>query len=601
MKILLTAINAKYIHSNPAVYSLRAYAGEEAQQEIQIAEYTINHRCEDILAGIYRHNPDVVAISCYIWNWKMVTELLPELSKILSGAEIWLGGPEVSYCAGEVLQKFPGVRGIIVGEGEKTFRELWQYYHSMENGAVDDGQSENPEELCRIRGLVYREEENIVYTGERELTNLTELPFLYSDMEPFENRILYYESSRGCPYRCSYCLSSIDKKVRLRDIEVVKRELTFFLERRVKQVKFVDRTFNCNREHAAAIWKFLQEHDNGVTNFHFEIEADLITQEQLALLGTMRPGLMQMEIGVQTFHPQTLQEINRTTDMDRLCYVVNSIREKHNIHVHLDLIAGLPYEDYETFRDSFNKVYALHPEQLQLGFLKVLKGSPMYEKAEEYGLAYLDSPPYEVLFTKWLSYEELLRLKEVEEMVEIYYNSNQYVHTMALLEKVYPDAFGIYEALAAFYKQEGLFVQTPSRAYRYQVLFAFCMTTALAGKEELVKETLLYDLYLRENSKSRPEFAAQDSANEEQKRWCRAFYEEEEKNRIFLKGYEIYDSRQMARMTHIEFFTYPVWEQELTPDSGRCEAPEAVLFDYQKRDPLTGDAAAVRLSSICSA
>ena len=601
MKILLTAINAKYIHSNPAVYSLRAYAGEEAQQEIQIAEYTINHRCEDILAGIYRHNPDVVAISCYIWNWKMVTELLPELSKILPGAEIWLGGPEVSYCAGEVLQKFPGVRGIIVGEGEKTFRELWQYYHSMENGAVDDGQPENPEELCRIRGLVYREEENIVYTGERELTNLTELPFLYSDMEPFENRILYYESSRGCPYRCSYCLSSIDKKVRLRDIEVVKRELTFFLERRVKQVKFVDRTFNCNREHAAAIWKFLQEHDNGVTNFHFEIEADLITQEQLALLGTMRPGLMQMEIGVQTFHPQTLQEINRTTDMDRLCYVVNSIREKHNIHVHLDLIAGLPYEDYETFRDSFNKVYALHPEQLQLGFLKVLKGSPMYEKAEEYGLAYLDSPPYEVLFTKWLSYEELLRLKEVEEMVEIYYNSNQYVHTIALLEKVYPDAFGIYEALAAFYKQEGLFVQTPSRAYRYQVLFAFCMTTTLAGKEEIVKETLLYDLYLRENSKSRPEFAAQDRANEEQKRWCRAFYEEEEKNRIFLKGYEIYDSRQMARMTHIEFFTYPVWEKELTPDSGRCEEPEAVLFDYQKRDPLTGDAAAVRLPSICSA
>lgn len=342
------------------------------------------------------------------------------------------------------------------------------------------------------------------------------------------------------------------------------------------------------------------EHDNGITNFHFEIEADTLTEEQLSLLAKMRPGLAQMEIGVQTFHPETLKEIRRTTDMDKLCYVVNRLREGHNIHIHLDLIAGLPCEDYETFRESFNKVYALRPEQLQLGFLKVLKGSYMFEKAAEYKLQYLDNPPYEVLSTAWLSYEDVLRLKEVEEMVEIYYNSNQFVRTLRLLEQVCSDAFSIYEGLAGFYREKGLFVQTPSRTYRYQVLYDFCMTTELSKWKELVQETLTYDLYLRENVKNRPGFIPTVTAQEEAtfKNFSRSFYEQEEKERRMLPDYAQYDSRQLAKMTHMEFLRYPVWEEAALSDRKRRPATAAVLFDYRHRDPLTDDARTVVLEVV---
>ena len=590
MKILLTAVNAKYIHSNPAIYSLRAYADSQLQPAIEIAEYTINNRMEDILAGIYRHKPDVIAISCYIWNWKMIEELLPEIGKVLPGVSIWLGGPEVSYNAEEVLHKHKAVTGIMVGEGEETFRQLARFYCDTTQQTM----------LNEIAGIVYREKDVILRTEPRELTDLSSLPFLYYNMEPFENRIIYYESSRGCPYRCSYCLSSIDKRVRLRNMETVRKELQFFLDQRVRQVKFVDRTFNCNRTHAMEIWRFLMEHDNGITNFHFEIEADTLTEEQLSLLAKMRPGLAQMEIGVQTFHPETLKEIRRTTDMDKLCYVVNRLREGHNIHIHLDLIAGLPCEDYETFRESFNKVYALRPEQLQLGFLKVLKGSYMFEKAAEYKLQYLDNPPYEVLSTAWLFYEDVLRLKEVEEMVEIYYNSNQFVRTLRLLEQVCFDAFSLYEGLADFYREKGLFVQTPSRTYRYQVLYDFCMTTELSKWKELVQETLAYDLYLRENVKNRPAFIPAVTAQEEAdfKRFSRRFYEQEEGEREILPDYAEYDSRQLAKMTHMEFLRYPVWEEAALSDRKSLSAPVAVLFDYRHRDPLTDDARTVVLEVV---
>ena len=581
MKILLTAINAKYIHSNPALYSLRAYAGEMEGREIQIAEYTINHRREDILADLYRHKPDMVAISCYIWNWSIVSLLLPEIPKIMPGVSVWLGGPEVSYDAEEILEKFPMVTGIMIGEGEETFKEL-----------IEDRKS-----LDQIRGIVYRSDNGIVKTEERELTDLSGLPFLYYGLEQFENRIIYYESSRGCPYRCSYCLSSIDKKVRLRQLDIVKRELQFFLDHRVKQVKFVDRTFNCNHEHAMGIWKYILEHDNGVTNFHFEVEADIISEEELELLSRMRPGLMQMEIGVQTVNPDTLREIRRTTDMDRLKYVVDRIRQGHNIHVHLDLIAGLPYEDYDSFRHSFNAVYAMKPEQLQLGFLKVLKGAYMHEMAHSYEIQYLDTPPYEVLSTRWLPYDKVLLLKEVEEMVETYYNSNQFMYTIGLLEQVFKDAFSLYLSLAEFYREKGYFTQVPARSYRYQVLFEFGMTTSLKEKEELLREVLIYDLYLRENAKSRPAFAPQmDADGQEQfKKQMRTFYEQEETERKYLADYVSYDSRQMSKMTHMELFHYPVWEEKITLQTAALPDPVTVLFDYQKRNPLTYEARTIVL------
>lgn len=579
MKILLTAVNAKYIHSNPGVYSLRAYAGEKPGREIQIAEYTINHRREDILADIYRHQPDMIGISCYIWNWTMVSSLLPEIPKILPDVEIWLGGPEVSYNPETLLEQYPMVRGIMVGEGEETFKELIE--------------KEKP--LEEIAGIVYRGEQ-IIRTKPRELTDISRLPFLYGNLEQFENKIIYYESSRGCPYRCSYCLSSIDKKVRLRNLETVKKELQFFLDHKVKQVKFVDRTFNCNHEHAMEIWRYLLEHDNGVTNFHFEIEGDILSEEELAILSKMRPGLAQMEIGVQTFNPQTLREIRRTTNMDKLCAVVEQIHKGHNIHVHLDLIAGLPYEDFESFQESFNAVYRMRPEQLQLGFLKVLKGAYMHDMIEPYELRYLDTPPYEVLSTKWLPYEKVLQLKEVEEMVETYYNSNQFTYTLQLLEQVFESPFALYQALAVFYKENGYFLQVPARGYRYQVLLEFAMTTAMKEQEDLIKEALTYDLYLRENVKSRPEFAPEPETAEEQaayKKWQRTLYEKEAQERTYLPDYTGYDSRQLAKMTHLELFHYPVWEEK--PDITKLTEipPMAVLFDYRNRNPLTYEARTV--------
>ncbi len=579
MQFLLVALNAKYIHSNPALYSLRAYAGENASH-VQIAEYTINNRIEDILSDIYKRKPDVVGFSCYIWNWNMIQDIVCELHKLMPNLPIWLGGPEVSFDGEIILKKYPRITGIMVGEGEATFSELLAHYLT------------GKKDLEEIAGLVLQGGRR---TAVREPLSMSEVPFLYTNLEMFENRIIYYESQRGCPFRCSYCLSSIDKTVRLRDIETVKKELQFFLNNKVSQVKFVDRTFNCNHDHAMAIWEYIYENDNGVTNFHFEIAGDIINDEELALLAKMRPGLVQLEIGVQSTNPETLREIRRVMDISKLKQVVATIKAGGNIHQHLDLIAGLPHEDYESFSCSFNEVYAMQPNQLQLGFLKVLKGSYMHEMAESYGLIFTDKPPYEVLYTKWLSYEDVCRLKRVEEMVELYYNSNQFTHTLPVLEKAFPSPFALYEALADYYEKKGLFVETPSRIYRYQVLLDFAKE-ADAEKEALYKELLTYDLYLRENLKSRPAFATDLSPC---KKEISAFYRMEEDERKYLPDYEEYDSKQLARMTHLEPFTYPMWQQdggewrktamhdEITVQS---ETTGYVLFDYKNRSPLTHEA-----------
>lgn len=582
MKFLLTAVNAKYIHSNPAVYSLKAYAGEEFKEFIEITEYTINQRMETILAGIFESMPDVIAFSCYIWNWEVIQELLEEIPKIMPDVPIWLGGPEVSFDGDNIMRKYPQLAGIMTGEGEQTFRELIGHYV---NGNIG---------LDEIAGLMLAGGR----TGERELTDINRLPFLYEDMESFQNRILYYESSRGCPYRCSYCLSSIDKKVRLRDTETVKQELRFFLDKKVPQVKFIDRTFNCNHEHAMEIWQFISDYDNGVTNFHFEIAGDILTEDEIGLLNGMRPGLVQLEIGVQSTNPETLKEISRFTDFGHLREVVGKIRRGKNIHLHLDLIAGLPFEDYDSFVSSFNDVYGLRPDQLQLGFLKVLKGSPMQEKAAEYGILYTDRPPYEVLCTKWLPYSDVLRLKRIEEMVEIYYNSNQFTHTLSVLEMAFAHPFAMFERLAEYYREKGYFTNSPSRTYRYEVLLHFADSVD-RGKEELYKELLTFDMYLRENLKSRPSFARDHK--EEEKQHIREFYIGEEEAPHYLKEYAGYHARQTSKMTHMEPFCYPVWLEEgkeiMEYVSENCAAEEEnpekvqyVLFDYKKRNPLNLEA-----------
>ncbi|MBQ6696090.1 MAG: B12-binding domain-containing radical SAM protein [Lachnospiraceae bacterium] len=582
MKFLLVALNAKYIHSNPAVYSLRSYVGEALQKHVEIAEYTINHSFGEVLADIYKRKPDVIGFSCYIWNIHMVLELIPEVSKLLPEVPIWLGGPEVSFDATQLLAKYPMVTGVMIGEGEETFRELLEYYTQGQDGSLQG-----------ISGLCLPEG----YTAPRELTDISTLPFLYQDLENFQNRIIYYESSRGCPFRCSYCLSSIEKKVRLRDLEIVKQELQFFLNHKVKQVKFVDRTFNCNHVHAMEIWQYLLEHDNGVTNFHFEIAADILKDAEIELLGKLRPGLVQLEIGVQSTNPRTLEAIHRSMSVEKLEEIVATIHAGRNVHQHLDLIAGLPFEDYDSFGASFNRVYAMAPQQLQLGFLKVLKGSEMHERAEEFGIHYLDKPPYEVLFTNWLSYEDVLKLKRVEEMVELYYNSNQFRHTIRFLEGVFETPFRMYEALADFYERKGYFVNSPARSYRYQVLLEFALEYDEAWVEAY-GELLTYDMYLRENLKSRPDFAKDLLEYKEE---IRSFYRKEEESRRYLPAYGDYDSRQLARMTHLEPFFYPVWnmpnrrERKELPQSVKGNQPVYVLFDYQERNPLNEDAWTVQI------
>lgn len=576
MRVLLIAVNAKYIHSNPAVYSLRAYAqaalGNQPEVGIEIAEYTINQNTENILADIYRHRPDIAAFSCYIWNWNTIQELLPELPKLLPDTKLWLGGPEVSFHAEKILAQYTQLTGIMVGEGEETFTQLVRFYHAPK-GQLQD-----------IPGLVLPQGR----TQPRELTDMSKLPFLYEDLGKFQNRIIYYESQRGCPFRCAYCLSAIDKSVRLRDIETVKKELRYFLDHKVSQVKFIDRTFNCNAAHALAIWRYLLENDNGVTNFHFEIAADLMTEEELEVLKQMRPGLIQLEIGVQSTNEQTLHAINRYMSLEHLRQVVDKIHSFHNIHQHLDLIAGLPYEDYDSFVTSFNDVYAMRPQQLQLGFLKVLKGSPIEEKAEEYGIVYNSRPPYEVLYSRWIPYDDVLRLKGIEEMVELYYNSCQFTHTLPVLEKEFSSPFALYEALSQYYEEKGYYINTPARAYRYQVLLEFAQQKAPA-RSELYAQLLTFDMYLRENLKSRPAFALCWRQGEEEKEQVRAFYRQEAQTPQYLTGYEGYQPQQLMKMTHIEYFTYPVWQQNMKMT--QLSQKTAILFDYQKRDPLTYDAA----------
>lgn len=564
MKVLLAALNAKYIHSNPALYSLLAYAGKY-KEHIELAEYTINQSLEEIMGDIYKRKPDVLAFSCYIWNISPVLSLTREIKKILPETDLWLGGPEVSYDSEQVLHTHKEITGIMEGEGEETFLELMEHY-------VDGSKP-----FTAIKGLALKEGR----TGERPLTDLDKLPFLYERLEDFRNKIIYYESSRGCPFRCSYCLSSIDKTVRLRKLDIVKRELQFFLDNRVKQVKFVDRTFNCNHEHAISIWQYIKEHDNSITNFHFEVAADLLNEKEISLLNTLRPGAVQLEIGVQSTNPATLSGIQRVMDMEKLKKTVKAIKKGNNIHQHLDLIAGLPYEDFETFQKSFNEVYAMEPQQLQLGFLKVLKGSPMHKKAEEYGIVYTSHEPYEVLYTKWISYGEIRKLKRVEEMVELYYNSGQFTTTLPVLERFFESPFAFYEALAEYYEKKGYFINSPSRTYRYLILLEFAINK-IEWVGELCGELLTMDFYLRENAKSRPEFAKDLSAYKDK---IRAVYRKEEAERKLLPDYAAYDARQMAKMTHIEVFEYDLHSGEKLP------APQMLLFDYRNRSPLGNQAA----------
>ncbi|QNM04678.1 B12-binding domain-containing radical SAM protein [Qiania dongpingensis] len=551
MKCLLIAINAKYIHSNLAVYSLKACAEKEGL-ETELAEYTINHRASEILDDIYIKKADMLCFSCYIWNIQYVKSLMKDLKKLRPDVPIWLGGPEISFEWEERLKEIPEADGILYGEGERSFPGLLK--HCFWGSALPSG--------CAFRGPGGR----IGFTEPAEPVDMDDLPFVYKDMKEFENRIVYYETSRGCPFSCSYCLSSVDKRLRFRSLFLVERELAFFLDNKVPQVKFVDRTFNCRKSHAMAVWRYIRDHDNGITNFHFEIAADLLDEEELSLIRTMRPGLIQLEIGVQSVNPSTICAIRRKMDLEKVRSVVKGIKDGRNVHQHLDLIAGLPWEDHESFGHSFDEVYAMEPSQLQLGFLKVLKGSPMYYDAEKYHILYQSEAPFEVLSTAWLSHGDIIRLKEVEQMVEIYYNSCQFQNTMEALSALFESPFRMYEALGRQYRLLGMDKKKHVRAALYQFLLEF-ISERFEAETERFRQILTLDYYLREYAKRRPGFAVPEEGYKECIRSrCEAYF----------PGVPV---KQLLRKKHVERFAPPFTEKE-----------EYWLFDYEKRDPLTGNA-----------
>lgn len=562
MKYLLAAINAKYIHSSPAVWLLRNSVPEPLRHLVHIAECTINEYPAEILAKIYLEKPDLLALSCYIWNERTVDWLLPELAKILPDTDIWLGGPEVCYNAQEVLQKYPSVTGIMTGEGEVSFPMLVGIYEKKEDHRPD------PDLLEQVPGLLFRQADgSFCRTTPAIVEDLDSLPFIYDNLKPFENRILYYESSRGCPFSCAYCVSAREQGLRLKSLPAVEQQLQYFLDHSVPQVKFLDRSFNCRQDRTLAIWSYLKEHDNGITNFHFELEPQLLTSPEIELLSTLRRGQFQVEIGVQTTNEKTLAALGRKGNYEKLTGDVSVLLKAGNLHVHLDLIAGLPYENYASFGNSFNDVYRLHPHELQLGFLKILHGTPLAQETQRYGIWHLDKAPYEVLSTNWLSYDEIIRLKQIEEVLEIYWNSGQFSHAMRVLEEHFPDPFSMYEALARYYDRGGFFVRTPARIRRYDILLDFIKDKLGPAHPDLplFRELLTYDLYLRENMKSRPAFAPEP----------------------------VYQKRSESH--HEEIFHYPVHLilphgiQNL-PENLRGQQEYQLCFDYSQRDKVTKNA-----------
>ena len=592
MKILLTAINAKYIHSNLAVYSLQAYAAAHGHK-IERAEYTINNQLEDILEKIYRQKPDVLLFSCYIWNIEYVKELVSEFHKLRLEVPIWVGGPEVSFETERFLRENPAVTGIMMGEGERTLTELCDYFEQCkqdtqfttknreevqtelvrahaENEKRTGDLSEIKEKMLeKIDGISYRRSDGTVAIQPlRSLHPMDELPFCYANLKEFEHRIIYYESSRGCPFCCSYCLSSVDKKLRFRSLPLVYRELQFFIDAKVPQVKFVDRTFNCQHEHAMGIWKYIKEHDNGITNFHFEISADLLREDELELISDMRPGLIQLEIGVQSTNGDTIREIHRTMRLEEVYRAVNRVKAGKNIHQHLDLIAGLPFEDYQRFQQSFNDIYALHPQQLQLGFLKVLKGSYMYEHAQEYGLVYRSRPPYEVMSSKWVSYDEMLEIRLVEEMLELHYNSGQFLTYLAVLEQKYDSVFQMFLDMGHYYRSNGYLDCNHNRVHRTEIVLDFAAAVD-PERKDVYQEALMFDLYKIEKSKSRPV-------------WARDLSLEKKKTSRYLRAHGM-----EKKYCHLERF-YWIDEEGQYRQGGE---PLWFLFDYETRDSLTNEAA----------
>jgi len=570
MKTVIIALNSKYIHSALAPWYLKANCPPECG-DIKVMEFSINDMTDSILSDIYEENCDIAAFSCYIWNIEEVLKITHNLKKVLPKVKILLGGPEVSFCSYEIMKNNTCIDFILSGEGEESFRNLLSTL-SNSSSSFDS-----------IKSLTYRDGENIVCGRDYAIVedlNTIKSPYSEELLKSLENKIIYYESSRGCPFNCSYCLSSTFQGVRYLDLERVKSDILMFQKNGVKMVKFVDRTFNCNAERAKKIFSFIIE-NAGETCFHFEAAADLFDEEMTAILSKAPTGLIQFEIGVQTTNNKTIEAINRRTSLEKVFDNVRKLNGLNNIHLHLDLIAGLPYEDYKSFRKSFNDVYRLEPHNLQLGFLKLLKGSSIRRESDKYGYKFRDYPPYEVLSNDFLSYSEISLLKNIEDMVERFYNSGRFAKTLDYLVEFFPSPFDFYEKLSVYFKECGYFKRSLSGRELYTVLLNFVQKSKPDVDLKLVNELLKFDFLVSNNTNNLPTGLARNMESGFKEK-CFEFLKNEEYVSKYIPNFEGMPAKQIYSKVHFEKFLYDVAEEKIT------QGDTVVLFDYTHYNSVKG-------------
>jgi radical SAM superfamily enzyme YgiQ (UPF0313 family) len=571
VNIILSTLNAKFIHASLAIRYLHAYTADIAPNS-RILEYNINQHTDDIAADLYAAEPDVIGFACYIWNIGATLQVINILKKVKPTLQIVLGGPEVAFDPAAVLAANPDVDYVIAGEGEISFRELIQTLLGNR-------------ERKQVKGLAYREAGSIKVNEQRGLLeNLDDIPWPYLDLPTLQDKIIYYECTRGCPFNCQYCLSSTIQGVRYFSEERVKRDLQRFIAAGVKQVKFVDRTFNCHRQYALAIFRYLASQD-GHTNFHFEIAADLLDDETLEFLVTVPAGKFQFEIGVQSTHGPTLELIQRKMDWDRVCHAVEILTQAGNIHIHLDLIAGLPGESYQQIQQSFNDVFMLKPGRLQLGFLKMLKGTGVRQRARDFDYVFMDEPPYEVLGNRHISYRELLQLKRIEDLLEKYANSHKFDASLQYVlahQAIHPFAF--FEAFAEYWLARGYYRIAHRQKELYRILAEYYHDRGWLN-EDIFLELLKFDYLREERALQLPDFFRKCEVDNYQQRFY-DFLNDTNHVAAFLPDYTGLTAREISKRVQIEVFACDVVALAADSKAAAIQTPTVILFQYEHRDRI---------------
>lgn len=573
MKILLTTLNSKFIHTNLAIRYLNQMVKDIEDIDVDIREYTINNELDFILKDIYANNYDVILFSTYIWNVNDIVKICNNLKKVNKNVKIALGGPEVTYDSEESMKKYDFVDYILYGEGELVFRD---FVKSLKGDI----------EIKDVNGIVYRNNGDIVKNKPmKDIENLDIIPSPYVDLNKaeYENRIVYYETSRGCPFNCQYCLSSTLQGLRYFSIDRVKSDLKALIDARVSQIKFIDRTFNANKKFAMEIMQFLMENDNDYTTYHFEVTAHLLTEDMLEFLKECKEGLFQFEIGVQTTNEKVLEAVGRRDDFSKLSYVVQKIASYRNIHQHLDLIAGLPYENYNSFENSFNDVFNLGIEHLQLGFLKMIKGTGIRNNADEHEFRYKDYPPYEVLYNKYITYNEILKLKDIEEILERYFNSKNFVLSMRyIIHNYYKESpFKFFEDFATYFDKNGYFNMSQGKNQLYKILLDF-YTEKINKNIELFTEIIKYDYISLGKTSNVPGFMSKIEV-EDFKNRCHLFLQNEENILKYIPRFENTPAKQIIKHVHFEPFKYDILKLKENIKADLDKKESIVLFVYDDK------------------